>query len=178
MLKAENYLFIKHTAFFFFANDWCFFRKSFWTCNSPVKVYSVFCAAYYVLNSTVINDVSIQVPSETAEGFLTKRGKVGDISCIRVVFFLVGYGLERGGIVNRIHNNDPKKAIRVVFLDIVPWFLRVYLHTLKVSSEGKLITPGMFCIPLFLQHIWSNMQSCINLWDVVKLCGRLHSNTL
>uniref|UniRef100_A0A0K8R397 Putative gpi transamid n=1 Tax=Ixodes ricinus TaxID=34613 RepID=A0A0K8R397_IXORI len=55
--------------------------------------------------------------------------------------YIQGYGLERGGIVNRIHNNDPKKAIRVVFLDIVPWFLRVYVHTLKVSSEGKLITP-------------------------------------
>ncbi|KAK8787914.1 phosphatidylinositol glycan anchor biosynthesis class T [Amblyomma americanum] len=54
--------------------------------------------------------------------------------------YIQGYGLERGGIVNHIRNNHPTKTIRVVLLDVVPWFLRVYLHTLKVSSGSRQLT--------------------------------------
>ena len=44
-----------------------------------------------------------------------------------------GYGQERGGIVTTIRNSGVKD-LKVVFLDIVPWFLRVYLHTLKIET--------------------------------------------
>ena len=44
-----------------------------------------------------------------------------------------GYGQERGGIVTTIKNSGVKD-LKVVFLDIVPWFLRVYLHTLKIET--------------------------------------------
>ena len=44
-----------------------------------------------------------------------------------------GYGQERGGIVTTIKNSGIKN-LKVVFLDIIPWFLRVYLHTLKIET--------------------------------------------
>lgn len=56
---------------------------------------------------------------------------------LHITRYIQGYGLERGGIVNRIQNNNPTKAVRVVLLDIIPWFLRVYLHTLKISSGPR-----------------------------------------
>lgn len=56
---------------------------------------------------------------------------------LHITRYIQGYGLERGGIVNRIQNNNPTKAVRVVLLDIIPWFLRMYLHTLKISSGPR-----------------------------------------
>ena len=44
-----------------------------------------------------------------------------------------GYGQERGGIVTTIKNSG-SKDLKVVFLDVIPWFLRVYLHTLKIET--------------------------------------------
>ena len=44
-----------------------------------------------------------------------------------------GYGQERGGIVTTIKNSGVKN-LKVVFLDIIPWFLRVYLHTLTIET--------------------------------------------
>lgn len=48
--------------------------------------------------------------------------------------FLLGHGQEKGGIVTKIVNNGPK-PLNVVFLDVVPWFLRLYLHTLKITNN-------------------------------------------
>ncbi|XP_037505589.1 GPI transamidase component PIG-T-like [Rhipicephalus sanguineus] len=56
---------------------------------------------------------------------------------LHITRYIQGYGLERGGIVNRIKNNHPTKAVRVVLLDVIPWFLPVYLHTLKISSGSR-----------------------------------------
>lgn len=56
---------------------------------------------------------------------------------LHITRYIQGYGLERGGIVNRIKNNHPTKPVRVVLLDVIPWFLPVYLHTLKISSGSR-----------------------------------------
>ncbi|XP_037500042.1 GPI transamidase component PIG-T [Rhipicephalus sanguineus] len=56
---------------------------------------------------------------------------------LHITRYIQGYGLERGGIVNRIKNNHPTKAVRVVLLDVIPWFLPIYLHTLKISSGSR-----------------------------------------
>jgi phosphatidylinositol glycan class T len=44
----------------------------------------------------------------------------------------VGYGHQKGGIVTKIYNSDPKTPLNIVYLDVIPWFLRVFLHTLKI----------------------------------------------
>ena len=52
-----------------------------------------------------------------------------------------GHGNEKGGIVTKVFNESPK-PLKIVYLDIIPWFLRVYLHTLKVTTaNGKVIKP-------------------------------------
>lgn len=57
--------------------------------------------------------------------------------------YLVGQGHEQGGIVSKVYNTDPKNPLNIVYLDVIPWFLRVYLHTLKVvdGSTRKLVQP-------------------------------------
>lgn len=52
--------------------------------------------------------------------------------------YLVGYGQERGGITTRIHNNH-WSDIDIIFSDQIPWFIEIYLHTLNIESNGKLI---------------------------------------
>lgn len=54
--------------------------------------------------------------------------------------YIVGYGQERGGIMTKIHNNH-WKHLDVIYLENIPWFLPIYLHTLKIVSQGKEIQP-------------------------------------
>lgn len=45
---------------------------------------------------------------------------------------ITGYGQERGGIQTTLSNpND--SPLEVVYLESLPWFMKVYLHTLKAS---------------------------------------------
>jgi len=62
------------------------------------------------------------------------------IPVLTVNRYLIGTGQERGGIRTNIRNagNSP---LTVVYLDVVPWYLRLYLHTLSISSAGEEITP-------------------------------------
>jgi len=57
--------------------------------------------------------------------------------------YLVGHGHQKGGVVTKIVNNDPVNSQNVVYLDILPWFLRVYLHSLVItdSSTGAQVDP-------------------------------------
>ncbi|XP_063239916.1 GPI transamidase component PIG-T isoform X3 [Bacillus rossius redtenbacheri] len=55
--------------------------------------------------------------------------------------YIVGYGQERGGIVTKIHNNH-WSALNVVYLENIPWFMPIYLHTLKIYSNGVEIKPA------------------------------------
>ncbi|KAG5896881.1 hypothetical protein JTB14_033521 [Gonioctena quinquepunctata] len=55
--------------------------------------------------------------------------------------YLTGYGQERGGIVVKIYNNH-WSDLDVVLLQNVPWYVPVYLHTLKVVSNGNVIKPN------------------------------------
>ncbi|GAU91759.1 hypothetical protein RvY_03955 [Ramazzottius varieornatus] len=47
--------------------------------------------------------------------------------------FVAGYGQHKGAIKCRLENHDPTSALRVQYLEVLPWFLRVYLHTLRLS---------------------------------------------
>jgi uncharacterized membrane protein YadS len=37
-----------------------------------------------------------------------------------------------------IHNNHPKQDIVVAYQELVPWFMRVFLHTLKIETFSSL----------------------------------------
>lgn len=57
--------------------------------------------------------------------------------------FISGYGQQKGGIVTKLTNRH-SESLNVVILENIPWYLPVYLHTLKIMSNGVQIKPGMF----------------------------------
>ncbi|TKS77438.1 GPI transamidase component PIG-T [Collichthys lucidus] len=51
--------------------------------------------------------------------------------------YVAGYGLQTGEIHTLMYNNHPYRSFPVLLLDSVPWYLRLYIHTLTVTSKGK-----------------------------------------
>ena len=75
--------------------------------------------------------------------------------------FLLGTGKERGKIVTQITNSH-WASLNIVVLENIPWFVPVYLHSLKLTVGDKEIQPiavkyipGWFCFT-FMKH-------CLNL---------------
>uniref|UniRef100_A0A1A8CTB1 Phosphatidylinositol glycan anchor biosynthesis, class T n=1 Tax=Nothobranchius kadleci TaxID=1051664 RepID=A0A1A8CTB1_NOTKA len=56
--------------------------------------------------------------------------------------YVAGYGLQTGEIHTVMYNNHPFRSFPVLLLDSVPWYLRLYIHTLTVTSKGKDNTPS------------------------------------
>lgn len=54
--------------------------------------------------------------------------------------YISGYGQERGGIVTKVFNNH-WTSLNIVLLQNIPWYVPVYLHTLKIIANGKQIEP-------------------------------------
>lgn len=54
--------------------------------------------------------------------------------------YITGYGQERGGIDTKIYNNHWGK-LDVIVLQNIPWYAPVYLHKLKIVSNGQEIKP-------------------------------------
>lgn len=53
---------------------------------------------------------------------------------------LTGYGQEHGGIVTKIYNNH-YASLDVIVLQNIPWYVPIYLHTLKVIANGNEVQP-------------------------------------
>ncbi|KAI9333895.1 GPI transamidase component PIG-T [Pilaira anomala] len=47
--------------------------------------------------------------------------------------YFTGHGQERGGLRITIHNRNKFSSMPVIYYDSVPWYLKLYLHTLKVD---------------------------------------------
>lgn len=54
--------------------------------------------------------------------------------------YIAGYGQERGALISYVTNNH-WKPIDIVFMENIPWFLPVYLKTLKIMNKGEQIFP-------------------------------------
>jgi hypothetical protein len=52
--------------------------------------------------------------------------------------FLTGSGEERGGIAVRF-TNPQSHDITVAYLEMIPWFMRIYLHTMKFKVNTKTV---------------------------------------
>lgn len=48
---------------------------------------------------------------------------------------LMGHGQERGGVQSILTNPSPDAAVEFVYFESLPWFMRVYLHTLRTRIE-------------------------------------------
>ncbi|NWR74238.1 PIGT transamidase, partial [Centropus unirufus] len=51
--------------------------------------------------------------------------------------YVSGYGLQTGEISTLISNTHPYRAFPVLLLETVPWYLRLYVHTLTITTKGK-----------------------------------------
>ncbi|XP_040837346.1 GPI transamidase component PIG-T isoform X3 [Ochotona curzoniae] len=51
--------------------------------------------------------------------------------------YVSGYGLQSGELSTVLYNSHPYRAFPVLLLDTVPWYLRLYVHTLTITSKGK-----------------------------------------
>ncbi|XP_053706299.1 GPI transamidase component PIG-T [Synchiropus splendidus] len=56
--------------------------------------------------------------------------------------YVAGYGLQTGEIHTVMYNHHPYRSFSVLLLESVPWYLRLYIHTLTVTSKGKINTPS------------------------------------
>lgn len=54
--------------------------------------------------------------------------------------FITGFGQEYGGLVTRLYN-EYALPITVTVIENIPWFLPVYYHTLKVTSNDVRVVP-------------------------------------
>ncbi|KAF9186504.1 hypothetical protein BGZ50_002436 [Haplosporangium sp. Z 11] len=52
--------------------------------------------------------------------------------------YFTGYGQERGGLAIEIHNNN-EQDVEAIYLDTLPWYLKLYLHTFSIQLNGKTI---------------------------------------
>ncbi|KAJ0109759.1 hypothetical protein J7T55_004308 [Diaporthe amygdali] len=54
---------------------------------------------------------------------------------------LTGHGQERGGVQTILTNPSDTEDVKFVYMESLPWFMRIYLHTLEArvldSSSGK-----------------------------------------
>ncbi|RHZ69509.1 hypothetical protein Glove_283g126 [Diversispora epigaea] len=51
--------------------------------------------------------------------------------------YFTGYGQERGGIKVNIFNKSPNISIPIIYYDVIPWYLKLYLYTLKVQINDQ-----------------------------------------
>jgi len=49
----------------------------------------------------------------------------------------IGYGQERGGVQAILTNPSPTESVDFVYMESLPWFMKLYLHTLKAKINGN-----------------------------------------
>ncbi|MCJ1380102.1 Subunit of the glycosylphosphatidylinositol transamidase complex-like protein [Xylographa soralifera] len=54
---------------------------------------------------------------------------------------ITGHGQERGGVQTLLTNPSPDTPVEFVYLESLPWFMKPYLHTLKVLLPGEAKQP-------------------------------------
>ncbi|KAG8446290.1 hypothetical protein GDO86_013935 [Hymenochirus boettgeri] len=58
--------------------------------------------------------------------------------------YVSGYGLHTGVINTIVFNNHPYRAYPVLLMETVPWYLRLYVHTLTITTKGKENKPSEY----------------------------------
>uniref|UniRef100_A0A665SZC3 Phosphatidylinositol glycan anchor biosynthesis, class T n=1 Tax=Echeneis naucrates TaxID=173247 RepID=A0A665SZC3_ECHNA len=89
-----------------------------------------------------VYDLTQQITFGTMRSLnLLIRGKSSQGDMLRPLLhaerYVAGYGLQTGEIHTLMYNNHPYRSFPVLLLDSVPWYLRLYIHTLTVTSKGK-----------------------------------------
>lgn len=48
-----------------------------------------------------------------------------------------GHGQERGGVQAILTNPSTTEAVELVYMESLPWYMKLYLHTLKATIDGQ-----------------------------------------
>jgi GPI-anchor transamidase subunit T len=48
-----------------------------------------------------------------------------------------GHGQQRGGVQTILTNPSPDSEVEFVYMESLPWFMRIYLHTLQARISGR-----------------------------------------
>ncbi|XP_054624641.1 GPI transamidase component PIG-T isoform X2 [Dunckerocampus dactyliophorus] len=56
--------------------------------------------------------------------------------------YVAGFGLQTGEIHTLMYNNHPYRSFPVLLLESVPWYFRLYVQTLTITSKGKTNSPS------------------------------------
>lgn len=51
---------------------------------------------------------------------------------------LTGYSQDKGGVRVKFENPSDSESVSLLYSETLPWFMRVYLHTLDVSGTGSI----------------------------------------
>ncbi|KAG0222995.1 hypothetical protein BGW42_006175 [Actinomortierella wolfii] len=50
--------------------------------------------------------------------------------------YFTGYGQERGGLTIELHNHN-SEPVEALYFDTLPWFLKLYLHTMTIQVDNS-----------------------------------------
>ena len=56
---------------------------------------------------------------------------------------ITGHGQERGGVQALLTNPSPTSSIDFVYFEALPWFMKPYLHTLKIRSDNSSLSASI-----------------------------------
>ncbi|XP_043532930.1 GPI transamidase component PIG-T [Chiloscyllium plagiosum] len=68
---------------------------------------------------------------------LSKQFAIPEVPVFKAERYVSGFGLQTGKINTLVYNNHPYRAFPVLLMEIVPWYLRLYIHTLTITTKGK-----------------------------------------
>uniref|UniRef100_A0A8D1DTV4 Phosphatidylinositol glycan anchor biosynthesis class T n=1 Tax=Sus scrofa TaxID=9823 RepID=A0A8D1DTV4_PIG len=92
-------------------------------------------AVYDLLDSAVINNsrsLNLQLKWKRPP-----ENEAPPVPFLHAQRYVSGYGLQNGELSTLLYNTHPYRAFPVLLLDTVPWYLRLYVHTLTITSKGK-----------------------------------------
>ncbi|KAF7880207.1 uncharacterized protein EAF01_012055 [Botrytis porri] len=91
------------------------------------------------LADNIEDSVCINVPHArnvfTSGGAVEHKDPSGYSRCFRIQQDS-DFEMERGGVQAILTNPSPTDAVDFVYMESLPWFMKVYLHTLKADTNG------------------------------------------
>lgn len=93
------------------------------------------------LSKFAVYDIS-KTQESSIQNLVIKRTRDAQTSSplLHVNRFIREYGKEFGGIITKIRNNH-REPMKVIYFENIPWFVPVYYHTLRISTDTKTIVP-------------------------------------
>jgi GPI-anchor transamidase subunit T len=83
--------------------------------------------------------LTLDQPLRTTQRYLPASGSdsvpIRPEDVVSVHRFQTGYGQVHGGLAVRLENRDPSCSLRVTYLDVSPWFMRLYFHSFQTRLQ-------------------------------------------